>query len=335
MASILWELIGLFLKHCRKNLGTYLGLVVSALCVLSLFKLVDKDKVLSELGSANYALCALALLTVALSYFLRSLRWPFFLDRGLLSFWSSFYCLVIGFLMNNLLPARAGELLRAHYGGRITGRSRFYILATIAVERLADGLSISAIFVVAYCISSQLAAASPSGELLLVSLLFFVASLLSYVLVLFRSRIQSLLNSLGGRFALASYSAEKVAFFLDGLGGLATARSFLAALPLSLFIWSVELCVCYELCLAFSSPPSLAKVAIFLAAVNFSSLIPSAPGAIGVIEFFGSYSLVQLGVEESKAFAMVSVHHAIQMAVVGLFGSLAFLRFKGFSPSST
>ena len=60
----------------------------------------------------------------------------------------------MGYLANNVLPARLGELVRAHYLGRRTGVSRSAILGTIVVERVVDTLVVVAIASVAILVLS-------------------------------------------------------------------------------------------------------------------------------------------------------------------------------------
>ena len=67
---------------------------------------------------------------------------------------------------------------------------------------------------------------------------------------------------------------------------------------------------------------------LFLVAVNFSSLIPSAPGAIGVIEAVTTAVLMSLGVEKEHALSMVLTQHAIQYLVVGLPGVVMLFTWK-------
>ena len=74
-----------------------------------------------------------------LAYLVRAWRWQFLLigvgHIPLRSLWSS---IMIGFMGNNILPARLGELLRAYSLGRSAGVSRSAALASVVVERILD-----------------------------------------------------------------------------------------------------------------------------------------------------------------------------------------------------
>jgi len=79
---------------------------------------------------------------------------------------------------------------------------------------------------------------------------------------------------------------------------------------------------------AYGVEISLPACVLFLVAVNFSSLIPSAPGAFGVIEFVAKAVLVSIGIRPELALAMVLTQHIIQYLVVGIPGVIIMLTMQ-------
>jgi uncharacterized membrane protein YbhN (UPF0104 family) len=90
----------------------------------------------------------------------------------------------------------------------------------------------------------------------------------------------------------------------------------------------VELFVYVAISNSFSAALSLQHCVLFLVAVNFSSLIPSAPGGIGVIEAVTSAVLVSIGVDKELALTMVLCQHIIQYLVVGTPGVILSLTWR-------
>jgi uncharacterized membrane protein YbhN (UPF0104 family) len=82
----------------------------------------------------------------------------------------------------------------------------------------------------------------------------------------------------------------------------------------------VELAVYWQVSSAFHQPLELPKCVLFMVAVNFSSLIPAAPGGLGVIEAAATAVLVSVGLEHEKALTMVLTQHVLQYLVVGIPG---------------
>src|SRR6185503_20145736 len=75
--------------------------------------------------------------------YFRTVRWQWLLKPlGEVAFWPACRALVIGITGNTVLPARAGEFLRAYVLGRSTGLSKTGIFATLVVERIFDGLTV-------------------------------------------------------------------------------------------------------------------------------------------------------------------------------------------------
>ena len=114
----------------KKNFKNYLSFLISAFCIYWVVTSIDLKEVGSVLSSINYFWGFLAILTTLLGYFLRAYRWSLFFEQNKPSFWDSYSILITGFFMNNVLPARMGELVRAHLGGKITKQSSSCLLYT-------------------------------------------------------------------------------------------------------------------------------------------------------------------------------------------------------------
>lgn len=309
----------------------YFGAVVSVLCVWWVVRSVESEEIFAKVSNVRPEGLALAVAVTILSYVIRSWRWPFFFAQNAPALLVSLRCVIIGFFMNNVLPARIGELVRAHLGGVATNQSRSKVLATIAGERLADGLTISFLFATLFSMGEVRTEPGAVSALYLVASLFLVASIALIVLLLLRDRVFALLERLARVMPghLSTYTLVRIRRFIEGLEPmLRVERAAIIAL-VSLLIWCIELSAYAFVSSAFNHPLSLAELALFLAAVNFSSLIPAAPGGIGVIEAFATAALVRVGVDRESALAMVAAQHLIQMAVVGVPGAFFFWRGMG------
>lgn len=308
-----------------------IGLLISVICLWWVFSSVETDELFARMRSVDLFWLFLALLTTFCSYLLRSFRWPYFFGQQPPNFYHSYRCLIIGFFMNNVLPARMGELVRAHLGGRATGQSRSTVLATIAGERLADGLMISAMFALAFSFGASLEEQLRAKELFYVSYLFLAATIGTGLVLVFRNKIFRLLEKVGKRMPghLSSYTLVRIKRFILGLEPLLRPSRLLVLSLFTVAVWLTELLVYYQVTRAFDIPMSIAGLSLFLAAVNFSSLIPAAPGGIGVIEAFASLALVRIGIEHETGLAMVASQHLIQYAVVGIPGAWFFFLTLG------
>ncbi|MGD0578686.1 MAG: lysylphosphatidylglycerol synthase transmembrane domain-containing protein, partial [Bryobacteraceae bacterium] len=103
-------------------------------------------KVWTTLRGARLPLIALVLAIISFNLLARSLRWRVVLsaDRRVpvpQAFWAT----AAGYLGNNLLPARAGELVRTLMICARTGMSKVFVLTTVFAERVVDALFLLAI----------------------------------------------------------------------------------------------------------------------------------------------------------------------------------------------
>ena len=309
-------------KRILTWLNSVVGILVSVAAIAWLVRSIDWPQLVVHLTSVKPFYLVLAFATTLLSYVLRSVRWPFFFKFNEPDFWASFRCLIVGFFMNNILPARIGELVRAHWGGRATSQSRTYVLATIAGERLADGLMISILFAVLFPLSATALQYQQERAIYLVAYGFAGASLLTVVLLLLRHVTFRIFDRIAMFFPakVIGHALQRIRFFIEGLEPILIPRRLIPIAALSLAIWSVELLAYYEVMLAFSQKLSIGGLSLFLAVVNFSSLIPSAPGAVGTIEAIATTALSQIGVDWEAALSMVASQHLLQFIAVGVPG---------------
>ncbi len=266
-----------------------------------------------------------AVLLTVFSYVLRALRWPLLFPNSSLPFGSSYRVLVLGFFMNNVLPARAGELVRAHLGSKVLSQPRTLVLATIASERLADGLAISLMFVVIIMeFGRGDLAPEHADKLMWFAYLFGIVALGVIAVLLLRNRIFSLTDKVAERFShnASTYTLSRLQTFIHGLSPLSSPTRAVKIALWSLVIWMVELGVFACVSAAYGSGMPLAGVVLFLVAANFSSLIPAAPGGIGVIEFAVMTVLSSAHFASGDlAFCMATTQHLIQYLVIGIPGA--------------
>ncbi len=316
-------------RRIVRNLA--IGFAVSGFALWWILHDIEGERIAAILSEVDGFYLLLASAATLLSYIVRAWRWPVFFQSSPPSFSDSFRCLMVGFFMNNVLPARLGEFVRAHLGGRATNQSRSLVLATIAGERLADGLMISSMFAVLFGLTATRTEFNDSRELLFVAYGFAGVALATALVLWQRHRAYHFLEDLGHIFPghLSNYTLVRIGKFIEGLEPMLHLPRLLRISLMTVLAWSIELAVYAMVAEAFGQSLSLGHLALFLAAVNFSSLIPAAPGGVGVIEAFATLALVHVGIERETALAMVVSQHIIQILVVGIPGSLYFVFSMG------
>ena len=301
--------------------------VITIAALYIAFRGVDLSMVISHVRNADLTWVLVAIALTFLSYLLRAYRWEYFFHAPTMSYIDAVRALFLGFFMNNVLPARAGELVRAHAGSKVSKQSRTLVLATIASERLCDGLTISILLVV---FAAGIGDPAISANLMYVAGAFALAACAIIVLLIFRNKVFKLVEAVGQKCKgkAAAYTLERLKIFIGGLEPLLMPSKLPFVIILSLVIWSVELLVYQSVSHALSGSLSMALAVLFMVSVNFSSLIPAAPGGIGVIEAVGKAVLVSVGIDPELALSMVLLQHMIQYLVVGIPGAMILLTWR-------
>lgn len=308
----------------RRDKASLISLVVAlalaALLLVLAFRGVDWAAMWSRIRQARFELLALAFLTVSISYFIRGLRWRILLtaDRPV-SPLTAFWGICAGYLGNNFLPARAGEVIRSALIARKTGISVSYVLATAVVERVLDVVAL-------VLISAGAVAALGSAPTWLVAATRVMAVLAVVGLVAFYviPRIHRQLEWLLARLVRAAGLRERLAGLLaQAMLGLRSVQSVLRAVGfagLTAVIWLMDALSLVIVARAFSLTLALPQALLLLAALGLASAAPSTPGYVGIYQFVAVTVLVPFGFSSAEALAFILGAQAVIYAVVIVWG---------------
>jgi dolichyl-phosphate beta-glucosyltransferase len=221
---------------------------------------------------------------------------------------------LIGFMGNNLLPARRGEILRARCTASRTQADATSALAFVAAERTLDALAIAACGIAAAAWGPLAAAAR--GTLLAASLLLAAPAAVILAGVFSDSRGRRL-DALHARFPghLTRFARDRAVFFLEALQPLRRPPRILVAVAFTAAIWAAEAGACVAFARAVGVQADASRALAFLSAVNLASLLPL-PGGLGAIELAATAALSAAAVPPPSALAMVLLQHGTQYLFV-------------------
>ena len=320
------------------------GFGVSFVLLALFFLTVDLRFMLNALGSANYWLVAPAVVVYQLSVLFRTLRWQRLLRHmRSVKLLRLYPVVVVGYMANNLLPMRLGELVRSYYVGQREGVSKAAALMTIFVERLMDALTLL-LFIAAIALFVPLTGlAEAFGErsgvpwpVLVAALTIpFVAAFGALLLMAYRPRraaalAEALLRPLTG--GLRTRLRVMFEQLLNGLKSLRAPRTILVLFLLSAPIWLLEAGLFYLIGLSFGldkmydSPWQMAVAIVLVTAIaNIGGSVPAAPGGIGLFDLVARETLVLLPlgvVDRAVAGGYVAVVHATLLLPMIVLGQL-------------
>ncbi len=305
-----------------KNWRLWLGLVISVGFIALALRGQDLSQVRHALGEADYRFLPPALLLYFAGVWVRALRWQALLSPvRRLAVRTLFPVVVIGYMANNILPWRIGEFVRAYVLREREGIATSASLATIAVERICDGLTMLAFLLLASLfvpLDDELrriawGAATVFGILLLV-LVAIVAS----------DALRGRLLGLVARplpAALAERLTGLVESFVGGLRVLRSGRALASVAGFSLVAWGLESAMYLTIAPAFRLPLGPPEALLTTAVANLATLIPSTPGYVGVFETgVGIVVSGLLGYDRALALSYAIVVHAALYFPITLWG---------------
>jgi uncharacterized protein (TIRG00374 family) len=234
----------------------------------------------------------------------------------------AFAALTEGYLLNNILPFRLGELGRAYlvgYGGGI-GTSR--ALGSIVVERVIDVFI--AVVSVALTIPLFAPPAWASQATLIAGLGLLLIALGLLLVIRYRSVWLVRLRRFPGR--LAARIADVAERFALGVDEARKGARLRPALLWLLLGWACAW-VQIEVYLRMFGAQGSAGVSVFsLGVIALSAAVPSSPGAVGVFELAGVAALSFLGYSREVALGVVVAAHLVQYSLTVVLGAIALSR---------
>jgi uncharacterized protein (TIRG00374 family) len=300
------------------------GLVVSAICLVVVFYFIDPNQLLQALQLADYRL-VLAAFLVSLGWLLvRGMVWRTLLQNKA-SYSQVFFTVTEGYLLNNLLPFRLGEVARALLLSQKAGMGFWGVLSTIVIERILDlAMAAGLLFItLPFVVGASWAAEAALGAAGLV----LVGLLVLYLLARYRAWAIRLYEKIGGRWPiLLKIGGGRITAFLNGLSVLTDGALFLKAIGWSVTNWLVALAQYYLLMLAFFPHAKLLWAAFALGVAALGIAAPSSPGALGVLELSIVGALALFGLNSSTALAYAITSHVFNYLSNGLLGSYALAK---------
>jgi uncharacterized protein (TIRG00374 family) len=310
-----------FLKNAKSWLP---GALISILLIVAILYFVDWSKFLAALRAANYWILSVAVVLSFAWLGVRAIVWRTLL-RERASYGAVFLSLNEGYLLNNFLPFRLGEIGRAFLLSRKTDMQFAEILPTIIIERATDLGFTAAIFLASLPFVVGAAGADRIG--VNIGVLVAAGLLALYLLARYDRWALDAFHKASARFpAIQRFGGGLLESFLTGLAILTDGWLFIRFLFWMAVNWGMAL-INYFLIISAFFPQARVTWAMFgLGAAAFGGAVPSLPGAVGTFEgaFGGALSL--LSGDRSTSLAVALTSHLLSYLSTIVLGGYALSR---------
>jgi len=333
----------------------WIGVAVSVVFLFLALRGLRLDEFWRDLSRANlfWLIPGIALYFIAVAF--RAWRWSFLLApllpppattkhvernqgspgelqmksrQATMSATSLFPIVVIGYMGNNIYPARIGELLRAYVLRRDHGVPISSSLATVLIERIVDG-----IIMVAFVLIGLRAAINVSETvtrvIALAGVVFAIATIVFFVLALAPQFTQRMAGAIVNRVVPERFRAPLLGFVEKFVGGAHSLRSpidLARIVGISAVVWLLETGKYWCVAQVFTLTVPFDGLMLVNGLSNLFTVIPGAPGAVGTFDAGGILGMTALGVEQSLAAAYVLTLHVVLWLPVTALGAFFMLR---------
>lgn len=318
----------------KKILYVIIGIVISGYLIWKVFGNIDFNKLIITLENANYFWLIPNVLLIGFAMYQRAFRWRFMLEPiKFVKFKNLLAATCVGFMANNVLPARLGEFVRAYsLSKQDKGISKSASLATIFVERMIfDLVALLIIFgsvlMWSGSLREQLETNLEFGKMIIEGSKFAVFVALGGMIIMLviahkPERIGHLLTKY--LFFLPDkikeFIKEVVDRFSHGLRFLTNAVAVLNVGFQTLLLWILMGLSNYFVFMAFGFDIPIDASFVLLVVVSILIMAPSTPGFLGVYHYGVVISLGVYGITDEEARACALVLHAAQYIVITLMG---------------
>jgi uncharacterized protein (TIRG00374 family) len=300
-----------------------LGIAISIVAMWFALRGVDLQAAFDVIATASLAWLAVMLVCNTVDIGLRGWRWQRLVRPvKVVPYLRMLGYQLIGYLANNVLPARLGELVRSHYLGDREGISRTTALGTVVVERVIDTTSVVLIAAAAILV---LSVRGVLVSAVLVGLAFAGVLVVGLGVLLVAHRLPGAdrLVARAERFPRIRSLATRLR---EGLAVAVRPRTLVEAIVLTIGAWAASLAAWLVAGQAIGLELSVGQAALLSSGVALATAIPSGPGYFGTFELAAVTVGAAVGIPSDQAFALALIVHVGILAVTTIGGGVAFLR---------
>ena len=304
----------------RRVASWVLSFAVSGILLYYSLRGVDWTAVWHTIAAAKWPYLVGGAAITSGSYFLRGLRWRVLLNAEAdFSVSTVFWANMAGYLGNNFLPARAGEVLRSVLISSRSKLTKTYVLTTALSERLMD--------VIALVLGSSLVLLTVSpkpGWMEDLSRTMAIVAGCGAVVIMVLPHTGSLVETILQRIPMPQgvrktliRLAEQI---LLGMRAFHDWGRFAGFVFLTLVIWAADSTGAIVTARALDLHFSFGVALLLLTGLGLGSALPSTPGYVGVYQFVAVTILMPFGITRDAALAYILVIQVLGYVVVTLFG---------------
>jgi uncharacterized protein (TIRG00374 family) len=233
--------------------------------------------------------------------------------------------MMVGLMVNNILPGRMGEFVRPILLGQEIKRSKASLFATVVIDRISDLVVLVILGLLSFGMFPFIPWAREMaiiGGVVLV-LAFVVIGVFSYSNA--GTKIEGMVNQLGSAhfYERVSHSLQKIRL---GFRSFQSVQRGAAVFGLSWLVWAAWFLCLYYALNAFKLILPIWGVILLLSTLNLGGLVPSSPGYAGTYHLLAILVLSNFAIKKEEALGFILVFHALWYVTQTLLGLIILIK---------
>lgn len=323
------------MRHLKK----IFGFLLSVLFLWLALRKVDLAQIPALLSRAKLSYLPIIFVSVTFEQLWRAARWKVLLRERVIPFFNLYAGIVLCYLFNNLLPARAGEFARAFYLGRKGLARTSEAFGSVVLERFLDGVFLVSMlgFVVWRFQMPSILEAAISSAVLFYAAIFLIILLLQFRRSWVDGPLRFVIKPLPQHWQDRILSVQSS--FISGFDLIRYPLPFVYSLVLTYISWGFSLLTMWLTCEMWDLGISFDGVILLMAVLSVGSMIPSSPGMIGIYQYccvLALSDLLKVNRELAATFGLAAhLQGYLYVLIVGM-GVLAYekMSYQEFSRSA-
>ena len=307
-----------------------IGVIIGVLFFFLAFNHVDFSQIQHQLRDISGFWIIAALMCYSCAIIFRISRWQFLISPIMkINYPRVGVALIIGYAVNNVIPARLGELYRADFCKRQFNLSRLQALGTIALERLADGMMVVMLFLFGMLFSHI---SSSHNQHVLMMFGFSSVALFGGVGIILYFLSHSRYHFLLSRWPKFLTRLEMIQHSI----AMIRSRKMFLVMFLSIIIWSFDLGSLWAIVQMVGITLPFSSIMLLVGIVSMSTLLPSPPGYLGTLQFAFVLVFSFFHYSASAGIVAATAQQVVLMGYITIIGGILLLlthfskRFRGF-----
>ncbi|MBN2048754.1 MAG: flippase-like domain-containing protein [Anaerolineaceae bacterium] len=301
------------------------GFAISIVAIVIVLQFIEWEEFKRALGSARLLNLVLLVIFSTIALIFRSLSWRNLLENKA-SLVQTFLVEEVGYLLNNFLPFRLGELGRAVLMGNLTGYGTFHVLSTVVIERALDMgfAALTMLITLPFIVEADWAGTT--------AVITMGVVLAGFVAMYLMARYHEWVRRQADKIAEKSKFIQRTIMplfgsLLDGFAVMTSPKQFLVSLAYQAVCWCCYWGTFYVVIIQFVPEAKLWWSMFVNGVVALGIAVPSAPGSLGVWEASFVGAMAVLGVSQSNALVSALIIHVTNYIHSGIFGFIGLTKF--------